>query len=306
MTALTKEAEKSRESSFELIRLLAQFMIVLYHIFSVIIYPESNEPFYKAIWLPLHIGVPLFVLISGYWGIRASVKGVVKLVGMLFVLQVPLLIVNYYINGEGIKELIKILLFMSETPFWFMRTYLFLFLFSPVVNVFLRNITPWHRIMLLLVLFYMSHYIGTLGADPSLLDGKNLVTFIFLYVIGNTLHKYEDLWKRFPSKWLWLSYVTINVGLVLFFTYCTSMPYIDALFYRICFAYCSPILLVNSILFFMLIGKLQFHSGLINHLAKSSLAIYLLHGTPLMIYGVINSIALNLYYAIDNSVLFFG
>ena len=96
MTALTKEAEKSRESSFELIRLLAQFMIVLYHIFSVIIYPESNEPFYKAIWLPLHIGVPLFVLISGYWGIRASVKGVVKLVGMLFVLQVPLLIVNYY------------------------------------------------------------------------------------------------------------------------------------------------------------------------------------------------------------------
>lgn len=65
---------KVRESSFELIRLLAQWMIVVYHIYSVHIYALNNVPFNKAIWLPLHIGVPLFILIGGYWGIRVSGK----------------------------------------------------------------------------------------------------------------------------------------------------------------------------------------------------------------------------------------
>lgn len=83
MTALTKESMNARESSFELIRLVAQYMIVLYHILLIVIYPLSQETFHKAIWLPLHIGVPLFVLISGYFGIRASAKGLTKLVGMI-------------------------------------------------------------------------------------------------------------------------------------------------------------------------------------------------------------------------------
>lgn len=29
----------------------------------------SNVLFYTAVWLPLHIGVALFTLISGYWGL---------------------------------------------------------------------------------------------------------------------------------------------------------------------------------------------------------------------------------------------
>lgn len=125
-----------RESSFELIRIIAQFMIVLYHILSVAIFPTTQDSFYKALWLPLHIGVPLFILISGYFGIKASIKGLIKLIGIIFILQVPLLIINYYIHGENLKEIIKISFFISNTPFWFMRTYLFLYLFSPVINLY--------------------------------------------------------------------------------------------------------------------------------------------------------------------------
>lgn len=305
MTALTKESMNARDSSFELIRLVAQYMIVLYHILSVVIYPLSQEAFHKAIWLPLHIGVPLFVLISGYFGIRASVKGLTKLVGMIFVLQVPLLIVNHCINGGGIKELVKIGLFISETPFWFMRTYLFLYIFSPVINRFLKDISFRNRLLLLIVLFFMSHYIGTLKADPSLLDGKNLVTFLFLYVVGNTLHHYYALWKSISAKWLWMAYLSLNVILVLFFTFYDGMPLCNALYERICFAYCSPVLLVNTLLFFMLIGRMRFHSQKINHLAKSSLAIYMLHGTPLMIFGLIKNVAIMLYTKVDNGILLF-
>jgi len=190
-----------RESSFELIRIIAQFMIVLYHILSVAIFPTTQDSFYKALWLPLHIGVPLFILISGYFGIKASIKGLIKLIGIIFILQVPLLIINYYIHGENLKEIIKISFFISNTPFWFMRTYLFLYLFSPVINLYLKNITIRHRITLLIILFYISHYIGTLQTDPSLIDGKNLITFLFLYAIGDSLKHYriiENIGMQYP------------------------------------------------------------------------------------------------------------
>lgn len=91
----------SRESSYELIRVLAQFFIVFYHIFLFFIYPATHSQLHKAIWLPLHIGVILFVLISGFFGIRVSVKGLVKLAGMMFVLYIPLSLVNLCEMGGG-------------------------------------------------------------------------------------------------------------------------------------------------------------------------------------------------------------
>ena len=35
---------------------------------------------FKAMQIPLHIGVPLFFLISGYFGIRFSLKGLMRYV----------------------------------------------------------------------------------------------------------------------------------------------------------------------------------------------------------------------------------
>lgn len=94
-------AKPLRESQFELIRILAQFFIVLYHLFLFFVYPKTGNPFHKAIWLPLHIGVILFILISGYFGIKSSIKGFIKLVGMVLVLSIPLELIDYQLIGGG-------------------------------------------------------------------------------------------------------------------------------------------------------------------------------------------------------------
>ena len=90
---------KERESSYELIRIIAQFFIVFYHIFSVYIYNITDQPLHRAIWLPLHIGVILFVLISGYFGIKSSVRGFVKLIGMMIVLYIPIDLINLLLTN---------------------------------------------------------------------------------------------------------------------------------------------------------------------------------------------------------------
>lgn len=98
---------KERESSFELLRIIAQFMIIFYHILYFAVYPASGMPFYKAIWFPLHIGVPLFVFISGYFGIRPTVKGFIKLAGIVLILSIPYMVDQVLLvhNGLGGQNL---------------------------------------------------------------------------------------------------------------------------------------------------------------------------------------------------------
>lgn len=268
-----------RESSFELLRILAQVFIVYYHILLNVVFPETGDPLYRALWLPLHIGVPLFVLVSGYFGIKPSVRGVVRLTGTVFAIHIPLSICNLQMGGvNGLLDWAAAGLFISATPYWFIRTYICLYLFAPVINRFLRDIGPKERIALLCVLACISLYMGTIGFDASLADGKNLATFLFFYAMGDTLHAYRHRWLPY-RRWYGLCWLGLNVGLVALFTRFTSRLGM-AIFYRVWFSYCSFGLLFNALLFFMWIGGMRFRSRQVNRIARSSLLIYLLHGAP--------------------------
>ena len=88
-----------RESQFELLRIIAQWMIVVFHL--LLMFTKSyqvNHPIYQGIQIPLHIGVILFVLISGYFGIKRSFIGMVRLLTMTAVYCVPITLIT---NGFG-------------------------------------------------------------------------------------------------------------------------------------------------------------------------------------------------------------
>ncbi|UKK67564.1 acyltransferase [Prevotella communis] len=292
---------KERQSSFELLRIIAQFMIVFYHILYFAVYPASGLSFYKAIWFPLHIGVPIFVFISGYFGIRASVKGFVKLAGMVLILSIPYMVeqvINAFNGLGGAKSLVKLPFFLSYTPFWFIRTYIFLYLLSPVINKFLKDITLVNRIFLLGALLYMSVYIGMLGSDESLKDGKNVVTFMLFYTIGDTLRYYKTKWDGLNINKTLCAFLLFNALVVAVFSYMGFGRIADAIWLRVFFAYCSPVLLINAIVFYIIIGKLNFHSRIINKIGKSSLAMYMVHGT--FLFSLINPAVMYLYNLNDN------
>ena len=122
-----------RESNFELLRLLSQFFIVLYHIFLMFIYPQSGQELYKALQIPLHVGVVVFVLISGYFSIKATSKGFIKLIVFFFFYSLPEIIYNFVNAGDTLHSF-KSLLFFSNSHFWFVKTYVYLYLISPMLN----------------------------------------------------------------------------------------------------------------------------------------------------------------------------
>ena len=65
---------KQRDSNLELLRIVAMSMIVIYHIFVHGISPVyvGSHSILTVWYVPFIFGVNLFILISGYYGIRLS------------------------------------------------------------------------------------------------------------------------------------------------------------------------------------------------------------------------------------------
>ena len=136
---------------------------------------------------------------------------------------------------------------------------------------------------------------STLG-DDSLYTGKNLTHFVFIYLLGNRLYNMNvnaegdgnngtneikvnsgwNKWSRLSLKFWLSSYLLLNVCLTLLYYY-TSEQTLGKLIWHLSFPYCSPIIILNAILFFMVFAKLDIKSAVVNWLAKSCLSIYLIH-----------------------------
>ena len=120
-----------RKSNMELLRIIAMFIILFYHaIARGVIQYRLDTPILGSLYVLLLIGVILFLLISGYFGIKPSLKGFLKLY-LLLVFYKVLLFVVYLIRGwgeisVGVKEVVTLFLPFSGAVghWWFFRTYI--------------------------------------------------------------------------------------------------------------------------------------------------------------------------------------
>ena len=268
-----------RNSAYELMRLVAQWFIVAYHVFLFyfVLNNDNPEPIYKAIWIPLHIGVPLFVMLSGFFKIKLSIRGFLRIIANLFVYGLVFSLVYLIITGGNIGW--KNFCFVSNTGSWFVRTYLILYVLSPIINRFITNSTDKVRLLVLGILGYIALWIGWNNFDQTMHEGYDILNFIFLYLLGNTLSEYHKQLVKIPSWLILIFWLLFNAA---FMIVCCNGGIFRDLFFNIVFPYNSPGIIMNAVLFFMLFMRLSFPSKVINYLATSSLAIYLIHSSNLV------------------------
>ena len=279
---------KKRESNLELLRLISMFFIVLYHLLLKFIVEIDDSPIYMAMYLPLHVAVICFVLISGYFHITPSLCGGFKLCIPLLLYYLPLTLFQLFQQNIGIKTL----LFFSYSPYWFIRTYFYLFLIAPLLNSYI--ISRERRLYLLLILGFMSVYMGWLMHDFSMIDGKNLVLFMFIYVLGDSLRYYKERIDKVRTVTLIMIYLILNA--VLIYTYISFADNIvGKIIFEMSYPYCSPILILNASLLFLIFSRIHFSSRTINWLAGSVFAVYILHHQPLILYKLIQPCVLYVY-----------
>lgn len=279
-----------RSSQFELMRIIAMVFIVFYHLFLDTTEHLWNEILiYKGIQIPIHFGVLLFVMISGFWGIKPTCRGGGKLLIMVAVYFIPLALL-FNVKNVDIVGVAKDFLIVSYSRYWFFRDYLFLFLFSPIINLFLKDVSLGQRLYLISILAYMAIWVGTSRGCIALLEGKNLTNFLLLYVVGNTLKVYSEKWKLIPY-WILICLLLVINAVVLLLYMLNHDNLLGTLIWALSFPYCSPLLYINAILVFMIIGKLRFKSRFVNWMGASVFAVYLIHYHPIVLEIIIKPIA---------------
>lgn len=272
------QSVNQRDSAFELLRILSQVFIVLYHICYIWQGKEySSQPFFQAVSIPLHIGVVVFVLLSGYFTIKLKASGLVKLLGIFIVYCLPEVIYSVA-TSKSMLNTARSMMFFSNSHFWFVKTYLYLFLVSPMINLWLKNATERQRWYMVAVFGFVACYMAMSKGDASMSNGKNLTNFIYFYLVGNQLNYYRDRWINIKTSTLVLCYIVFNV-VILGLEYFMCGHIVGKLIKSLSFPYHSPLILVGAVMFFMIIGKQHFQSRFINYVAASSLAIYLIHGS---------------------------
>jgi len=268
---------KPRKSNIELLRLFSMFLIVWYHMFLFVLEPDNPEhPIFKAILMPIHAGVPIFVMISGYFGIRFSFKSLASLLARVYLYVIPLTLIFLWPKHPSTKDIIETFLVLGNNNLWFVNTYLCLYIIAPLLKPF-DTLAPKHRWVILAGLAFMSIYVGDVKlSDPSLVNGKNLLNFIFLYLIGSMIRIYSDKLSLIPTKLIIPAYVLVAIIPTVSYLIIGN-DFITTRIWMLSFPYNSPILIFSCMIIMILFTRITLQSDKINWISSSVFAIYLIH-----------------------------
>ncbi len=226
--------------------------------------------------------VDIFVIISAWFEIHASTKGLMNLAFQCLFFAIVDYVLTFFLLDDAIPlaGLPKYLIH-SLFPGWFIPAYIVLYLISPFINSFISNNTKERTkkltcTMFLLVMLFGYAFNGCSGNGGTFLSGFSATFLIFLYTWVRYLkvHCSECILKRSKNFWLmlWISLIAVDV-MIWYFS--VSFDFVEI--YSKIFLYTSPIVLLQSFSMFMFFYKLKLKSRFINWLGASSLAILLLH-----------------------------
>lgn len=304
----------------ELLRIVAMLLILLVHASYLSLGAPSNQDIYQypidsfvriTIQSFAIICVNLFVLLSGWFGIRPSLKSFSNLVFQclffsVLIYAIALATNTSIISIRGIAEV-----FYATGLNWFIKAYIGLYILSPILNSFVENASQkLFRQVLSSFFVFQTVYGWATGAAFFFEQGYSALSFCGLYLLARYIRLYSPKWSRFSyQKDLSIFVVlTIFTAVAIFLIGKVTInfhPFGDKIFPGIqsrILSYISPNVIACSIFFFLIFTKLRFTSKNINWIASSSFTVYLIHANPnvidFYIYAsakIYNSVPIYLY-----------
>ena len=156
---------KERASNIELLRIVSILFVMILHANYLALEPPSptditasfGNAFIRSFIEALScVCVNIFVIISGWFGIRFKVVRLLELIFQVIFISFLLYAFMRSIGLTGTMESADFfqLLFIKNGAYWFVRAYLILYVFAPVLNSFVDNIDR-NQIRLFLIGFFV-------------------------------------------------------------------------------------------------------------------------------------------------------
>jgi len=282
------QIKPQRESNFELLRLVCMFFIILQHFIvhglKTSGYPSENDITFLGVAFNslFVIAVNCFILISGYHSIKASPKGFFRLYIMCISYLFLIAVFSFWQEGFYLKPIARVVFPFSKSPYWFIKSYFYLFLLSPFLNKITNNCNKKEFIGLLFIGCVITFYFGYLWSGGINSNGYNFMNFIFLYFIGRFISLHTTNIKTEKNKWISIAvYVICSfaiVGITEFLFHIGQQSKI----WKFGFYYNNPLVAISTVAFFLFFRNLKIQSKLINWAAVSVLAVYLIHENPIV------------------------
>lgn len=271
--------KKERLANIELLRILSILMIVLMH--GVGCAMNSNNEVNKISFVLINafcnMGVTVFVVISGYFGIRFKVSSAVRLWLLLCIYSV---IINSYKVYSGnaclsVDLIVKTITPISSNAWWFMTCYAVTFCLSPFLNMIICHLSQRRASSLLAVLVLFFVIFPTFLHHSITNDyGKGLPNFLLAYLVGQYIKKYS-----LPQYFVRHSgIIYLLCGLFVFFiNYIVNSPLLFSKDNNL-------FIIVGAVALFVWMTKHPFKSVPVNYLASYAFPLYLQNAALLLIF----------------------
>lgn len=265
----------TRNSNIELCRIASILLVLLVHTnYSAIGWPDALD--WTTARLTLGeafsiIGVNVFVLITGFFSTTPKLKSMLNLCFIVVFYGLIRLAVHL---ATGAFHFSSLLFFSMQN--WFILSYIGLVLLTPVLNAFVGSCSKSQllkQIVMLLCLEFIADFLP--GFDFNFHNGYSVLSFVILYLIGRYIKIYGlPQWVEKNSAPLYVA-----LSLTLFAGACAILGlHLPKLALYHWFFYSNPLVIASSICFFMMFASAkERNSKAINHMAKSCLAVLLLH-----------------------------
>lgn len=283
---------KARESNLELLRIISMFLVLVSHASYMSLRPPTqieisvslDSSLLRALSEALsEVCVNAFILISGWYGIKVRVKRFSELIFQVLFVSIFFCVVMRILGlicSMDVNEWVELVL-IKHRSYWFVKAYIILYMFAPVLSTFVDNVSQQQLKAFLMVFFVIQVIYGFYHYGGWYAGGYSPLSFMGLYLLARYMRLYPNGYTQL-NKYVDLSlYLFISV----FTAICSlALTYIFDKGGTVLFLYSSPLVILSSVFFFLFFTKLSFHSRIVNWVAASCFAVYLVHNSPYIFY----------------------
>lgn len=264
----------NRQSNFEELRLLSMLMVLNLHSFWGYDYGngfvQALDFFRESTSI---CAVNVFILISGYFGIKWKKKGLFSLLFQVMFYSIAVYAVCIALGTLQFDKGEFIHCFKAFYDSWgFITWYIILYFLSPVLNAFAEKTDRKQLLIFIFILWLAENIIMR-----SMNGGLN---YFLVYLIGRWISKMGTVnLSNNAGK----GYLAVTL-IIFVLSYCTyKFLHYDA--EKMCefilgYSYASPFVILQAVFLFLFFSKINVQSKFINWSAASCLAIFLIHMHP--------------------------
>lgn len=270
-----------RDSNMELLRIVAMLLVMVVHanfralpvpgVHAIAVNPSGAFLQFVVEALSV-VAVNVFVLLSGWYGIRPKVTRFSELLFQVMFFGILCLGVATLIEGRVPDDCWSRLFLLGDGHYWFVKAYVALYLLSPVLNAFVDHASRRQQAIVLAGYFVFQSIYGWWWEGTTWLrGGYSLPSFIFLYILARYMHRFGPAFTRF-SKWIDLLIYIDYVALLAVIMYLLKQAGMRGDYW---YFYTCPLVIVGAVYLLLFFSKLHLRNSVVNWVAASAFAAYL-------------------------------